>query len=242
VRLLTDQPTLAEQVFEAVVAEIVEGRLQPNQRLIQEDIAAQLGVSRQPVQQALLLLRAEGFVHEAPGRGLIVAPIDVEFVRDIYEVRAVSEGLACRLAAQRGAERARKDGAALIRAGRFAEAEGSIPLLIDADMRFHKFLYEISGNKVIKETTGPHWRHLQRVMAEVLMRDETPRQIWDQHEEILEAVSQGDARAAERIARLHITRAADIYIARLKAMKSSDGEADGADSPPPKIRERRRKP
>ncbi|WP_068091665.1 GntR family transcriptional regulator [Novosphingobium rosa] len=239
-RLLTEQPTLVEQVFEAIVAEVVEGRLQPNQRLIQEEIAAQLGVSRQPVQQALLLLRAEGFVQEAPGRGLIVAPIDVDFVRDIYEVRSVSEGLACRLAAQRGAEQARKDGPALIRAGRLAEAEGSIPMLIDADMRFHQFLYEISGNKVIKEATGPHWRHLQRVMAEVLMRDETPRQIWDQHEAILDAVSRGDARAAEKVARDHIVKAADRYIARLKAYQEAQGAGGGKDTPPTG-KERRRK-
>ncbi len=221
-RLLTDQPTLVEQVFEAIVAEVVEGRLKSQDRLIQEDIASQLGVSRQPVQQALLLLRAEGFVQEAPGRGLIVAPIDLKFVQDVYEVRSVTEGLACRLAAERGAEQARREGPALMKAGRFAEAEGSIPMLIDADMRFHKFLYEISGNRVIKETTAPHWRHLQRIMAEVLMRDESPQQIWDQHEQIMEAIARGDPKAAERAAKQHIMKAADRYMARLRSMEQAD--------------------
>ena len=230
-RLLIDQPTLVEQVFEAIVAEVVEGRLQSEERLIQEQLAAALGVSRQPVQQALLLLRAEGFVQDAPGRGLVVAPIDVDFVRDIYELRSVSEGLACRLAAKRNADRARREGPALIGEGRAAEADRSIPRLIAADMQFHKFLYEISGNRVIRDTTGPYWRHLQRVMVEILIRDESPRQVWDQHQAIIDAVACGDSRRAEIVARRHITLAADIYIERLLCVRAQTSAASNVELP-----------
>ena len=224
-RVLTDQPTLVEQVFDEIMSDIVEGRLAPGARLVQEDIAQALSVSRQPVQQALLLLRGEGFVREAPGHRLIVAPIDIAFVRDVYDVRAVTEGLACRLAAIHGTEHARLEGETFIRRGREAEARCLIPELINADMAFHRFLNEISGNKVIGQTTGPHWRHLQRVMAQVLLHDETPRQIWNQHEAILSAVARGDARAAERMARQHVTRAADIYLARLTRMQEDEARA-----------------
>ena len=65
------QPTLVEQVVNAIVSEIVEGELPSNSRLIQDELARAYGVSRQPVQQALLLLRDRGLVREAPGRGLI---------------------------------------------------------------------------------------------------------------------------------------------------------------------------
>ena len=224
-RVLTDQPTLVEQVFDELLTDIVAGRLAPGTRLVQEEIAATLDVSRQPVQQALLLLRGEGFVREAAGHRLIVAPIDIDFVRDIYEVRAVTEGLACALAASRGAGRAQRDGPAFILKGREAEANGNIPRLIAADMEFHKFLNEISGNSVIGQTTRPYWRHLQRVMAEVLLHDETPRQIWDQHEEILDAVVRGDACTAEQKARQHISRAAGIYIDRLMKMRGEESSA-----------------
>ena len=95
------QPTLVEQVVNAIVSEIVDGELPANSRLIQDELARAYGVSRQPVQQALLLLRDRGLVREAAGRGLIVAPIDPGFVRRLYEVRAMLDGLAARLAAER---------------------------------------------------------------------------------------------------------------------------------------------
>ena len=86
----------------------MDGELPANSRLIQDELARAYGVSRQPVQQALLLLRDRGMVREAPGRGLIVSPLDVDFVRNLYEIRAMLDGLAARLAAERGAERARR--------------------------------------------------------------------------------------------------------------------------------------
>src|ERR1700739_1233321 len=88
------QPTLVEQVENAIVSEIIEGELPANSRLIQDELAQAYGVSRQPVQQALLLLRERGLLREAPGRGLIVSPLDVDFVRNLYEIRAMLDGLA----------------------------------------------------------------------------------------------------------------------------------------------------
>ena len=67
---LAVQPNLVELVQDAIVAEIASGQLAPGARIIQEQIAKDLGVSRQPVQQALLLLRNLGVLSEAPGRGL----------------------------------------------------------------------------------------------------------------------------------------------------------------------------
>ena len=96
-RPLAVQPSLTEQVYDQILSEIVAGRLSGNPRLIQDDLAKTLGVSRQPVQQALLLLRNQGFLRDAPGRGLVVAPIEADFVRDLFEVRAAGEALACRL-------------------------------------------------------------------------------------------------------------------------------------------------
>jgi len=182
-----------EQVYEAILSEITDGRLPPNARLIQDELAATYGVSRQPVQQALLLLRNHGLVRDAPRRGLVVSPLDVEFVRNLYEVRAVLEGLAARMAAEHGSERAKMEGQALIEGGRAAVESGSVTRQITADMAFHSFLYEISGNPLIGETTAPHWHYLRRVMGEVLRDDdEIPGSIWDEHAAILAAVIAGD--------------------------------------------------
>ena len=69
-RTLTPQPTLVDQVYESILTEITEGRLGLDSRLIQEELAETLGVSRQPVQQALLLLRSRGLLRDAPGARL----------------------------------------------------------------------------------------------------------------------------------------------------------------------------
>src|ERR1700737_2741155 len=117
-KMLAPQPKLVEQVHDAILAEIAGGKLAPGERIIQEQIANVLGVSRQPVQQALLLLRNQGVLRDASGRGLIVAPLDLDYVQNIYEIRAVMEGLAFRKAAERNPERARKSGPAFIQTGR----------------------------------------------------------------------------------------------------------------------------
>lgn len=215
-KTLSLPPNLVAQVREAILGEIASGRLAAGERIIQEQIAQALGVSRQPVQQALLLLRNEGALRDAPGRGLIVAPLVADEVQHMYEMRAVIEGLACRLAAEHNAERAARQGPALIDAGRKAITSGSVARLVAADMRFHEFIYGLSGNPLIAPSMAAHWTHTQRVMGEVLTRDETPRDIWDQHARILEAIAAGKPAQAETLARGHITQAAQFMVARLR--------------------------
>jgi DNA-binding GntR family transcriptional regulator len=217
VKILSVQPNLVEQVHEAILLEISSGKLAPGSRIIQEQIAAELGVSRQPVQQALLLLRNQGVLSDAPGRGLIVAPLDPDHIRHMYDVRAVIEGLAFRKAALNNADLAKRDGPAFITKGRQAAQTGSVSELIAADMAFHHFVYSMSENLLVAPAMDAHWTYTQRVMGEVLMRDEKPRDIWDQHETLLAAIIRGDGEAAEAHAREHILAAADFIIARISA-------------------------
>lgn len=216
-KALAAQPNLVAQVREAILGEIASGRLAAGERIIQEQIAQALGVSRQPVQQALLLLRNEGALRDAPGRGLLVAPLVADEVQHMYDMRAAIEGLAARLAAERSAGRAAAQGPALIEAGRKAVAAGSVAKMVAADMRFHQFVYELSGNPLIAPAMAAHWTHTQRVMGEVLLRDETPRDIWGQHAAILEAIADGNAAQAEMLARTHITNAAQFMVTRMRA-------------------------
>lgn len=216
VRPLAAQTTLVEQVYEKILAEISDGRIKSNQRLIQDELARSLGVSRQPVQAALLLLHSQGYLREAPGRGLVVAPIDIRAVGELYEIRSVVEGLAARLAAEAQDKPAIKRGMALVQEGRRAAKAHSLTTLIRADIEFHKCLYDMSGNAMIRETTQPNWYHFTRVMGEVLLQDETPRDIWDQHEGIMAAIIDRDSATAETLAKEHISRAAEEFIARLR--------------------------
>lgn len=223
-KTITPIPNLVEQVRDALLSEIASGQLKPGERIIQEQIAQALGVSRQPVQQALMLLRNQGVLRDAGGRGLIVTPLDPDHVHHVYQIRAVIEGLACRLAAQAQAEQARKQGAALIEAGRKAVASGSVPKMIAADIRFHEFLYGLAGNPLIAPAMDTHLTYTQRAMGEVLVQDQSPRDIWDQHAAILEAIASGNPDAAEQLAREHLMQASGFMVSRLKEL------AEGAET------------
>lgn len=212
---LAAAPSLTEQVHRALLDSVASGQLAPGSRIIQEQVAADLGVSRQPVQQALALLRSQGVLTDAPGRGLLVTPIDPVHVAHMYEVRAVIEGLAFRKAAEHGAAVAARKGPALIRAGRKAVQRKSVSELIAADMAFHGFIYALSGNPLISPAMDTHWTTAQRVMGAVLMRDPKPRDIWAEHEALLAAVVAGDGVEAEKLARAHILEAAKFMIERM---------------------------
>jgi len=215
-KLITTQPSMVEQVHKAILSDIASGKLPAGARIIQEQIAQSLGVSRQPVQHALTLLRNHGILHDAPGRGLQVAPMDLAYVRQIYDVRAVIEGLAFRKAAENSAEQAKIKGPQFIRAGYKAAGNGSVPAMIAADMAFHQFIYAISENPLLAPSMETHWTHTQRVMGEVLIRDDKPRDFWEQHQELLDCVINGQAAQAERLAKRHILDAADFMIKRLR--------------------------
>lgn len=217
-KALSPIPNLVEQVRDALLSEITSGKLPPGARIIQEQIAQALGVSRQPVQQALMLLRNQGVLQDAAGRGLIVAPLDPDHVHHVYQIRAAVEGLACRLAAENQTEQTRKQGTALIEAGRKAVASGSVPKMIAADIRFHEFLYTLAGNPLIAPALDTHLTYTQRAMGEVLTQDQSPRDIWDQHAAILDAIASGKPDEAERLAREHLTHASGFMVSRLKEL------------------------
>ncbi|HEX6978775.1 MAG TPA: GntR family transcriptional regulator [Alphaproteobacteria bacterium] len=200
---LSLHPSLVERVYAAIRDAICSGELPPGARLTQEQLAARLDVSRQPVLQALVLLKKQGFVREAGRRGVVVAPLDPVFVAQLYEVRAALDALASRAAAARRPDEARRHGPALIEAGRAAVRSGSVAQMVEADIRFHQFLYELSGNPLIAETAALHWLHIRRVMGGYLQRDRARDDIWDEHAAILAAVADGAPDRAERLAREH---------------------------------------
>jgi len=212
--LLTPQPSLVEQAYDAILGEIADGSLPPSTHLIQEDLAARYGVSRQPIQQALLLLKSDGIVQDAGRRGLIVAPLDMQMMRDRYEVRAALDALAARLAAQRCAAspavaaQVGTDGTAIVEGGLAAVEAGDVNAMIAQDVAFHSFIYAASGNAMIAPSAELHWRFLRRVMGEVLRTSGPPIGIWEQHRDILNSIVAGDASAAEQRIVGHIKNAA----------------------------------
>jgi DNA-binding GntR family transcriptional regulator len=192
-------PDLTEQVYQRLLNAICDGELAPGTRLTQEELATALAVSRQPVLQALRLLKKDGFVGDAGRRGLRVAPLEAQAIAQVYEVRTVLDGLAAR----RAAEAKVWLDPTVIAEGRMAAAGPRIGPMIDADMKFHHVIYAASGNPLIAETANHHWRHIRRAMGVVLQIVGLRRTVWDEHEAILQAINCGDADRAERLTREH---------------------------------------
>jgi DNA-binding GntR family transcriptional regulator len=212
---LTVQPQLVDRAYGAILDEICIGRLAPGQRVVQDELAERLAVSRQPILQALLLLKRQGFLHEAGRRGLMVAPIEPVFTAHLYELRGALDGVAAHGAALRHTAASVTAGRMLIERGRRAVAGGETAPMIAADIAFHRFIYELSGNPLITETASLHWHHIRRVMGQVLRGAGRLGTIWDEHEGILDAIMRGDADEAEARSRLHAERAAQTLIAEL---------------------------
>ena len=208
---LQQAPDLVDRVYRALLDAISDGSMSPGTRLTQEDIAARLAVSRQPVLQALRLLKKDGLVVDAPGRGVLVAPLDAAWIAQVYEVSGALDALAVRLAAARRVVLDPR----LVETGRRAARGRAIPAMVEADIAFHEAIYAASGNPLIGASARPHWVHLRRVMAAVLRQSRQRDSLWDEHEQIAKAIARGDADRAARLIDHHGRQASENLLARL---------------------------
>ncbi|MEK9754592.1 MAG: GntR family transcriptional regulator, partial [Rhodospirillaceae bacterium] len=161
------KPDLVAQTHDAIRNAIMSGDLPPCAPLAQEDLASTLGVSRQPISHALVLLKQEGLIVDRGRKGQMVAPIDVDKLLALYQVRGALDRLAARLAAAKGL-----DGKSrlldLVREGTAATNRGDVSAVVAADIAFHTALNELSGNAEISATANGFWPHVARSMRVVL--------------------------------------------------------------------------
>lgn len=209
---LQARPNYADEVYRILLDAISDGSLAPGTRVTQEDIAEQLNVSRSPVLQAIQLLKKDGLLQDAEGRGVMVAELDIAQIGHLYEVRGALEALATKLAAE---QKAVID-PLLISTGRKVARTNDVRGMIEADEAFHKAIYEVSGNPLIAVTAEVHWAHLRRVMGAVLQSGEQRLSIWDEHERLADAIASGDVQAAVAISDGHMLNARQKLLARLE--------------------------
>lgn len=199
--------SLVDQAYEVILDALCDGTFKPGERLTQEDIAARLNVSRQPVTHALAVLKAQGFLAQSGRRGLTVTAIEPEFFEAIYQFRSAVEPLAVKLATPRLTKQTILRGRSLVEHGRNLVMAGDSPASLQADMDFHSFIYDLSGNPLIAETMRLHWRHLRRAMGEVLRHPGMSISVWREHSRILEGMIRGDGDGAAELMRRHIIEA-----------------------------------
>jgi DNA-binding GntR family transcriptional regulator len=211
-------PNLIDQVYERILAGITDRTLPPGHRIRQNELAEQLGVSRQPVSHALHLLHRQGLVAESGRKGFEVTRLDPQRIRQLYEVRGAIDALAAQLAAQRARTDApgRAQLEAALQAGRAIDRRTPLAELIALDVDFHRAIYRLAANPAIEEMIGPQWPHMRRSMATVLVELDYRTSAWAEHETIAVTIFAGDAKAAESAALAHAIAAGRMTEDRLK--------------------------
>ena len=194
--------TLRESVAEEIRRLIMIGELQPGERLVEDRLAEQLGVSRNPVREAIRALEGTGLVEVVPRRGAYVSQLDPMQASQLLELRAVIEGYAARLAAR---NRNDEHVAALrecIEGGMEASRKGDHVRAAAYHRDFHIGIERASGNDHLEAVVGP-LRHQTELVFSVLA-DRRAVLSWDEHVRILEAIEAGDESKAERFTMEHM--------------------------------------
>ncbi len=196
--------SVVDQVYAALRERIASGALARGARVHQEDVAAELGVSRTPVREALRRLAAEGLVEMHTNRGARVADIDRGGMRAAYEARLVLEPAAARLAATRRPQEPLARMAGAIAAQR--RSLRSVARSFEANRAFHLSLVAASGNEFLLRFAELLW--VARIGAAIYERQlrAHERLLLDiaEHEQILDAVRAGEGRRAETLVRRHL--------------------------------------
>lgn len=206
---LVHQP-LRQAVQDAIREAIVFGRFQPGDRLLEENLAVELDVSRNPVREALQALNVEGFVELEPRRGARVATISPDRAADLFEVREALEGLLSKLAAVRRTSEQLAQLEALVEEGTALARTGEAERLVQLNTLFHHTLAEASHNSLLVEelTRLMHvieWVYGSRISARA-------EYSWREHAAIVDAVARQDPAAALAAAEHHIARARQAFL------------------------------
>ena len=206
----------SEAATELIRNAIIEGRLEPGRRLKEEELARELGISRTPVREALLMLQAEDLVVAAPNRGAFVRAHDAEELDDLYQLRALLEGHATR----RAAERISAQEIEALRASceRFDALPGNdIRGLVRENLLFHNAILDIAASSRLAAI-------VRQVIELPLIYNsyrwyspEQKRISVHYHRQIVKALAAGDADRAERIMKEHVFEARDVLVAEVRA-------------------------
>ena len=192
---------LREQIRELLLERILKGELQSGDRIVELQLAQELGTSQAPVREALRELQSLGFVEHEPYRGTRVRTITEEELAEIYPVRAALE----ELAAQEAASRLDGKVGELERefeAMREAAGRDDLQDLAAHDATFHRLIVEAAGNKVLLDT----WRTLRveaRVVVTALKTDVDLHELAELHRPLLEALKEGSPEKAGEALRQH---------------------------------------
>lgn len=210
---------LRETVCESIRDAIQKGILEPGERLMEVQLADELGISRTPVREAIRKLEQEGYVIMMPRRGTYVADVSVRDVKEIFEIRSALESLATGLAARRiEPEELEKLQDLLLEVQKHAK-KNDIEKIVEADVAFHGLIYQVSRNERLVGIINNLREQLARFRTRSMSYPGRLEKTLDEHNEMFEAIADGDVSAARDAAERHMESAEKTLLKALKKSK-----------------------
>jgi DNA-binding GntR family transcriptional regulator len=207
---LEPQATLAHTTADALRERILAGLFAPGERLVEAEIARQLGISRGPVREALAKLREEALVRDVPRRGWFVSELTANDIREIYELRSAIEARAARLIIQRGDPAAFTRLGALFDGMRQAAAADDRERFAQLDLDFHEDLTRLSGNSRLHRVFVNQAGVLRTLLRlEITTQYASLDGILAEHEHLLKEIQSGDGARAQAACERHLEQASD---------------------------------
>jgi DNA-binding GntR family transcriptional regulator len=206
-----DRPVpLRERVYQAMQDLIISRRLAPGQHLVESELAEILGVSRQPVREALQWLSNEGWVDLRPGYGAFVHAPTPEEADQLLAVRTLLEAESARLAALNAGPEGVAQLREICRQGVAALEADDIDAVVAANAALHRCVTELSGNKVLLDFATQVDRRVRWYYTPVART--RGKRSWQEHAKLIAAIEKGDGEAAARIMREHTDRTRHTYL------------------------------
>ena len=214
---------LRDIVFDALREAILTQVLEPGERLMEVQLADDMGVSRTPVREAIRKLELEGFVVMVPRRGAYVAGISMKDIHEVFEVRAALESLAAELAAERiTIDELEEMERQMVREAEETEAN-NLNNIVDVDTSFHDLLYKAARNQRLIQFVNNLQEQLHRFRSASLSHPGRSKTALEEHKKIVEALGKRNAKLAGKLAKEHIESAENAMINALE----KDGKYEG---------------
>ena len=234
IRLDSYQP-LREVVCESLRSAISKGVLKPGERLMEIQLAEELGVSRTPVREAIRMLELEGYVVRLPRRGTYVSSLTIRDVNEVFEIRTSLESLAAALASERITDEEMDNLQRFL--VQFANdiKNGDMEHIVDTDMKFHDALYKASRNDRLVGIISNLRDQLTRFRTTSMSYPGRLKASLNEHRSLVEAIAQGDADAAKAAAEFHMEQSEKTLLKAMEKLQSKETAAeekvrDAADS------------